>query len=224
MARLSRLLFLVAQGFGLGLGACNNSTATIVGVTPSTAIAVDPLEFLGNVKCGAEVGDMQLYVATLKDASPFTAFDRRIDVDGGALQMPSSAPTGCGISVLFENILVGREYEAAVDGYDRSDIVPLAPGSRVMVETGTGRYVKPRWTTRCGHFRFPPALRSVDGGLKSDAGNVEYADSGMQTNGGYLDCSPVPLYGPRDTPWLGGPVCANTQQTITVRGCEPLSE
>jgi hypothetical protein len=238
MARLSLLVAFVA----VAAAGCNNSSATITGVTPSTAVAVDPLEFLGPVKCGTAPGEMQLYVATLSDVS------RRdvLGIGNAQLVLPSSAPTGCGLSVLFENILQGREYEAAVQGYDRNDITPLAPGSDKMVEClqwdtdhvdggntfasprkcldASGEYVAPRWTTRCGHNRLPPPLRSADGGLKGDAGPVHYADSGLQPDGGYLDCRPVALYPGSRTPWLGGPVCASTQETITVRGCDPLSE
>jgi hypothetical protein len=237
MPRLSTIVASLA----LSAAGCNNSSATITGVTPSTAVAVDPLEFLGPVKCGTGPGEMQLYVATLKDVSSGSV----LKIGDTKLVLPSSAPTGCGISVLFENILQGREYEADVQGYDRNDITPLAPGSDVMVECrrwntdkvdggntfassrkclDPGDYVKPRWTTQCGHNVFPPPLRSADGGLKADAGPVEYADSGLQPDGGYLDCGPVALYPGTRTPWLGGPVCANTQETITVRGCDPLSE
>lgn len=237
MARLPLFVAFLA----VAAAGCNNSSATITGVTPSTAVAVDPLEFLGPVKCGTAPGEMQLYVATLTDVS------RRdvLKIGDTKLVLPSAAPTGCGISVLFENILEGREYEAAVQGYDRNDITPLAPGSDVMLECrqwdtdkvdggntftsprkclDAGDYVKPRWTTHCGHSRFPPSIRSADGGLKSGAGPVQYADSGLQPDGGYLDCRPVALYPGTRTPWLGGPVCASTQETITVRGCDPLSE
>jgi hypothetical protein len=237
MARLPPIVAFLA----LAAAGCNNSSATIVGVTPSTAVAVDPLEFLGPVKCGTAPGEMQLYVATLSDVSRRSV----LGIGSTNLVLPSSAPTGCGVSVLFENILQGREYEAAVQGYDRNDITPLAPGSNVMLEClrwntdnldggnaspaprkclEVGDYVAPRWTTRCGHYRFPPPLRTSDGGLKSDAGPVHYADSGLQPDGGYLDCSPVPFYPQTRTPWLGGPVCASTQETITVRGCDPLSD
>jgi hypothetical protein len=211
MARLLRSVVCVA----LGVGACNNSAAPIAGVTPSTAISVDPAEFLGNVKCGIAPGEMQVYVATLKDASPHSV----LRIGDRELVLPSSAPVGCGIPVLFENILNGRQYEAAVDGYDRSDIRPLAPGSRIMVSTrdGGGEYVAPRWTTTCGHYRLPPEFRS-DGGVIHDAGRLEVADSGFQSDGGYYDCSPVVL-GPGKVPWLGGPACASTRQTVTVGGC-----
>jgi hypothetical protein len=222
MARHFRSLVLVAllAPVALPLGGCNNSTATLVGVTPSTAVSVDPAEFLGDVKCGTDKGEMQLYVATLTDVSPRDV----LHIGIGQLVLPSSNPTGCGIPVLFENILNGREYAAAVDGYDRGDIKPLAPGSRTMVVASTGAYVAPRWSTTCGQYRFPPSLRTADGGLKSDAGHLDYADSGLQADGGYLSCRPVVLFGPKEAPWLGGPVCASTQQTITVHGCLPLQE
>ncbi|HVW25826.1 MAG TPA: hypothetical protein VHC69_10675 [Polyangiaceae bacterium] len=233
---MTRLLPVLAF-FALAAGGCNNSSATLTGVTPATAVAVDPIDFLGPIKCGTGPGEMQLYVATLFDDSSRPV----LGIGDTKLILPSSAPTGCGVPVLFENILQGREYEAAVDGYDRSDIVPLGTqvgsppvlGSRTMVECqrnhddptkcdAIGDYVAPRWTTRCGHHRLPPAAR--DGGLTPGIGKVEYADSGLQPDGGWLDCRPVAYYPGTRTPWLGGPVCASTQLTVTVRGCDPLSE
>ena len=235
---MTRLLPVLAL-FAVAAGGCNNSTATVTGVIPSTAVAVDPIDFLGPVKCGTQPGEMQLYVATIFDDSPRTV----LGIGDTKLTLPSSAPTGCGVPVLFENILQGREYEAAVDGYDRSDIVPLGTqvhsppllGSRTMVECQRnhddptkcdviGDYVAPRWTTRCGHNPLPPPVRGPDGGLKPDAGKVEYADSGYQPDGGWYDCHAVAYYPGTRTPWLGGPVCASTEVTVTVRGCEPLSE
>jgi hypothetical protein len=213
------LLTFFASTFALGLGACNNSAAAVTSVTPSTAVQVDPAEFLGAIRCGAEAGDMQLYVATLKDVSS----GRTLQV-AGDLILPSAAPTSCHIPVLFENIHIGREYEASIDGYDRTDIVPLGAGSRVMVESNSGTFVAPRWTTSCGHHRYPAALRSADGGVRADAGRVLFADSGLigADGGGYLDCRPLPLYGPRNAPYLDGPVCAGDELTVTVRGCDPL--
>jgi hypothetical protein len=217
MIRFRRLLSLL--GLALAAG-CNNSSATAPGVTPSTAIQVDPAEFLGNVACTDTAGGMRLYVATLTDVSPLAP----LGIDGGELVLPSSLPTSCHVPVLFESILDGRQYEAAVDGYDRDDIVPLAPGNRVMVDPATRTYIAPRWTTECAHRKLPPALSSDGTNPKPDAGVIVFADSGLYPNGGYLSCTPVPLYGKTRTPWLDGPVCAINQQTITARGCEPLHD
>ena len=82
-----------------------------------------------------------------------------------------------------------------------------------MVDATTEEYVAPRWKTRCGYEPLPP-----------DAGKsvVGFADSGLQANGGYLSCPHLPLYGPNRAPWLEGPACARTEETVTLRGCDPL--
>ena len=197
----------------LGLGACDDSTTTTVTVTPTTAIAVDPAEFLGNAKCGGDAGDSMLqYVATLSDVSP----QGELGIEGTWTDLPSSVPTSCHVKVLFTGVIDGREYEAKVDGYDRTDIEPLAKGNPTMVVSGTGAYAAPRWTTRCAHNRLPPSLRN-------DAGAAEYADGGYPTDGGYAQCRPVVVYGPHNAPWLEGPVCALNLATITARGCDPLT-
>ena len=94
MSRLSLLVLSVA----LAAGGCNNSSAAITGVTPSTAVAVDPMEFLGSVKCGTAPGEMQLYVATLIDDSPRDTLGL---ATGANLVLPSSAPAGCGVATGF---------------------------------------------------------------------------------------------------------------------------
>lgn len=216
-----RRLFLLLSA--LGVGACSTSETTATGVTPLTAIAVDPAQFIGDVKCGEEAGDMVRFVATLSDVSPHGD----LGIGSATLILPSSAPTSCHVPVLFEGVLVGHEYQARVDGYDRENIAPLAKGSSSMVVStqidgavppDVGAYVPPRWTTTCGSHRLPPSLRGDGGQEPADAGSAQYVD------GGYDSCRPVVRYGPNDTPWLDGPVCALTQLTITVRGCDALQQ
>src|SRR5205814_538083 len=168
----------------------------------------------------------RLYVATLTDVSP----PKELGLDPGQLVLPSSLPTSCHVQVLFESILDGRQYATHIDGYDRDDIVPLAPGSSVMLDPMTHEYTAPRWRTDCAYRFLPPAL-SRDGGKNDrDGGPFEYAPSTpgdllpMFVDGGYGQCRPVPLYGNRRIPWLDGPVCAVNQQTVTARGCDPLHE
>jgi hypothetical protein len=204
-----RRLRLFSLSCVLGVAACSNSETTEVGVPPTTAIAVDPAQFLGDVKCGDEPGDMRVFVASLRE------------IGNAALVFPSSVPTSCRTDVLFLGVVDGREYEAVVDGYDRAGIQPLAKGNSAMVDEMTGEYVPPRWTTRCAHNRFPPSLRGTDGGLRADAGDVVYASTGYP-DGGYDHCRPAVLYGPNDSPWLEGPICAANLATITARGCDPL--
>jgi hypothetical protein len=231
-------LRLILLSSALGLGACSNETSTPPGIPPTTAVAVDPAQFLGDVKCGDEPGDMRLFVATLFDVSPQGELGIGSSSSAGCpeegkqcLVLPSSDPTSCHVDVLFVGVIDGREYEVEVDGYDRDDaskdptngITFLAKGNRAMVVKSTGAYAPPRWTTRCAHNRLPPSLRRSNGGLLSDAGAIEYADSGYQADGGYAECRPVVLYGPNRSPWLEGPVCAANLATITARGCDALT-
>jgi hypothetical protein len=117
-----------------------------------------------------------------------------------------------------------------VEGYDRDDFVPLAPGSSVMIDPTTRAYIAPRWTTKCAYRLLPPELSKDGGKADPSAGPVEYAPLNpgeafsREIDGGYGLCRPVPLYGNTRTPWLDGPVCAVTQQTVVARGCDPLRD
>jgi hypothetical protein len=53
----------------------------------------------------------------------------------------------------FAWVVSDHQYTAAIDAYDRDDLIPhggLSSGSRTMVDPFTGQEVLPRWTTACG--------------------------------------------------------------------------
>jgi hypothetical protein len=135
-------------------------------------IEIAPETFLGDVPCTEQVGGLTRYVATLTDVTA------RLEAAGGAngaggsddgaageadFALPSSAPVPCLSGVGFGFVVPGRKYEALVEGYDTDQLVPRAPGSRLMVEvdpsweqaSGTPEQIAaapllaPRWTTTC---------------------------------------------------------------------------
>lgn len=126
----------------IALGACFEESLGGSGEATPTLVAVAPDDFLGEIPCAPAAGGMQTYVATLSEVSG--------DLDGaGEFTLPSSEPLGCTRTVAFGFVVPGLAYVADVDGYDRADLRPLAPGSRVLLGPD-GQPVAPRWTTSCG--------------------------------------------------------------------------
>ncbi len=135
----------LATLLAFGLCACSDEPQLVIVIEHPTLIEVSPSEFLGNVPCLEAEGAMRRYVATV--------FDVTTDEDAGTAEdfaLPSSGPTNCSQPVGFAFVVGGHRYAAEVDGYDRVDIEPLAPGSRVMIDPETALTVSPRWTTSCG--------------------------------------------------------------------------
>lgn len=195
------------------LAGCTSGSSEVVDTFAVTSVAVNPENFLGGGVACVESG-MRAYVATLTDVSA-----------GGELEsdfpLPSSAPTPCFLEVRFERVVIGREYVADVQGYDRDDIVPLGcypdnaagcGGSPVMVDRATGEYVAPRWTTSCGRHRTEPGVDAGPPPETYDAGLREYGDCRGRAAA------------PGERPWLDGPVCVQSLVTIPVRGCDPLTD
>jgi len=260
---------LVLAGFA-GLS-CATSTLT-TGLAPITALSVDPAWFLHQgVTCSdgdaGTAGAMRVYVATIYDVSPFPASGPndpaaspeqlriRDELEASpekcyparrCFVLPSSAPTSCFRPVLFQRIVSGRQYVADVDGYDRADIEPLAPGSRVMVDAQK-HVVAPRWTTSCGRSLGPavgvPVGHIIDlrpdagpspfdgGGRAADAGPPvllpdNYYDSGLPGQQyqwqWYANCRERKYYDA--AAWLDGPVCAFEFETETFKGCSGLTD
>jgi hypothetical protein len=216
-----RRLFFAFILLPTGVAACSQTTAVST-IVPVTALEVDPSEFLHGVTC--EPGQMQSYVATVIDMSAL--FDKSARDPGVSLgsrldefALPSSAPTPCFHTLLFERIVVGRQYRAEVDGYDRAaagsvasadnvkDIRPLSVGSRVMVD-GAGTYVAPRWRTSCNKSWGPPPVThavsvtdgsavATDGGLVTDGGTIA-KDAGSVTDGSAIVRFPDAALAPFD--------------------------
>jgi hypothetical protein len=133
---LSRVLPLLAAG----LWGCSDDPELLIQVEHPTLVQVSPSAFLGTVPCLAGEGSMARYVATLIDTTD----------PGAPFVLPSSPPISCNASVGFSLVVPGRRYAAEIDGYDREDLVPVAPGVRELVDPETRELVTPRWTTVCG--------------------------------------------------------------------------
>lgn len=118
-----------------------SSDETVALDTPPTEIAVDPVEFLGDLPCSADDGAAKSYVAAATD----------VTVD---FVLAASPPAPCSTRVAFRYIVIGHQYSAEVDVYDvpADQLFPAgggSSGSRVMLDAA-GQVVAPRWRTRCG--------------------------------------------------------------------------
>ncbi|WP_437737925.1 hypothetical protein [Sorangium sp. So ce1335] len=107
-----------------------------------TSLTIDPLAFLGDVRCSNEPGAIRSYVATLTDES----------APGGPFTLASSPPIPCSSRVSFTFVVAGHEYTARIDGYEQyaEELTPVGDetsGSRHMLVDGAP--VAPRWTWAC---------------------------------------------------------------------------
>lgn len=156
--------------FGLSLlctFACSNSSSSTTTIVRPELVAVDPQDFLGALRCGEGQGEVHSYVATLLDVTEPS--------DGGppsCFALASSPPTPCGQPVTFSQVITNHRYIAEVDGYDTTDIAPIAPGSRLQSD-GNGLRVKNLWSSKCGGY-----LPSPDAG-EPDAGRYQYELPGV---------------------------------------------
>jgi len=124
----------------LGCSSTNSSTATL---ESQTLVAVDPKDFMADGVCGRTV---QRYVATLIDESGPSAVGAT-EVSQSPFLVGSSKPMPCNESIAFGKVVAYHAYEAKLDGYDRTDIEPAAPGSSAMI-LGE-QLAPPRWTATC---------------------------------------------------------------------------
>lgn len=139
---------------GAGLLAACSSDDTVEGDPPPTEIAVDPLEFLGDLPCSEDEGAAQSYVAAA------------VDTTAEGFPLAASPPAPCTTRVGFRYVVVGHAYTAEIDVYDRpaSELTPAggpSSGSRVMLDA-SGAVVAPRWRTRCGVGAAGPAVALDD--------------------------------------------------------------
>lgn len=145
------------------LAGCSEETVPEQGILHPTLVEVSPSDFLGRVRCIDAPGAMRRYVATVFDVDAFPNPDG--EASGGAafddervFTLPSSTvrrgdgqvtAMPCTQNVGFSRIVAGHRYYAEIDGYDRDDLVALAPGSRVLYDPVTFERVEPRWKTSC---------------------------------------------------------------------------
>lgn len=104
---------------------------------------------------------MRSYVATL--------FDVTEDLPSGVFELPSSSLISCQQDIAFSFVVPRHRYAARVQGYDRSDLQKLSPGSPHAVDRD-GRVVAPRWTTECGGYIDSSGAGS--GGAGGEAGDA----------------------------------------------------
>ena len=64
--------------------------------------------------------------------------------------LPSTGPVDCHQSVSVSRVIHGQRYRAEILGYDRADLVALAPGVPILVDPATGERVEPLWKFSCG--------------------------------------------------------------------------
>jgi hypothetical protein len=146
------------------VGCADTSTLPTTIVHP-TLVEVWPNQFLQGVPCLDAPGAMRSYVATVYDLGPVDedgdgVADEEVEGDSSlegdaseselGFALPSSGPVACTQPVGFGQVTPGNAYRAEIFGYDRPNLVRLAPGVAIMVDADTGERVEPRWSARCG--------------------------------------------------------------------------
>jgi len=200
--------------FGLSLPllaclACGSSSSTTTAVVRPELVAVDPDDFLGDLRCalpfegnadvdaGADASVANLpctpesasnpdavrsYVATLFDVTP--AEDGGVPNPG--VPLSSSAPTSCLKPVTFAFVVAGHRYVAEVDAYhERPECLsPISPGSRLLSNVN-GTRVVPRWAATCGGY--PPSPQDAGTG-----GAAAITDAGADAGAPGAACNKRP--------------------------------
>lgn len=126
----------------LGVPACFGGEGSVSGAASITLISVEPRSFLGETICGSYPGAMRSYVATITDTSVDPPF-----------RLASSEPVPCHQAASFAFVVPGHAYIAEIEGYERTDLVPLGgrrSGSQVMLDPKTRERVAPAWRAECG--------------------------------------------------------------------------
>jgi hypothetical protein len=138
------------------LSGCGGDSSTVTVEPHPTIVELSPRDFLGSLTCGSAEGNLQRYVATLTDVTRVDAEGENESGAGGGpgepldFALPSSLPIRCEQGVAFGLVVSGHFYTAKIDGYDRSDLEPMAEGAPILIDPSTKKPVAPRWTTSCG--------------------------------------------------------------------------
>lgn len=161
----------------LALAACADSGSDDDDDQAQTSVTIDPLAFLGGLRCSDNPGAIRSYVATLTDQS----------AEGGPTALASSPPVPCSSRVSFiDGIVPGHVYTAHIDGYEQhaAQLEPRggeASGSPEMLFEGEP--VTPRWTWACP----APDSSPADGdaaGLVARLGSNVVAQGCVRLDGG----------------------------------------
>ncbi|MEB2314362.1 MAG: hypothetical protein OZ921_19555 [Sorangiineae bacterium] len=173
----------------LSLAGCFDVGSTGGSSAIATLVAVDPADFLGAVPCADAPGAMRRYVATIVDVTP------GLDEAGAAeFALPSTGPVSCFQQAAQGGAFVvpGHWYVADVQGYDRTELVPLGPGSPVMLDPETREVVPPRWATSCG--RGAPTDAGASGASGEPGQDAVYAVAYRSVFARH--CAPLTASGP----------------------------
>jgi hypothetical protein len=172
----SRASSLLVVAFGIAAHGCTSSGATVTSTTATTLLKIDPSVFLGSLACAPSTdaaGVLHAYTVRLQDLS--------IDLDDACSvahpELATVGPIPCTEPAFYgaPPLAVGHYYRAIVDGYDRSDLVPVTPGGPELKGPGPmDGIVAPRWTTTCGELAHPAptnpeACEDATAGVEGDA-------------------------------------------------------
>jgi len=235
----------IAVGLALGvvLAGCSEPEVVVVGISHPTLVEVSPDDFLGRVPCLPSPGAMRRYVATVyqlpKEDADDGAGGAGTETPGFAL--PSSTVSRgdgtasaipCMQKVGFSHIIHEHRYWAEIDGYDRDDLLALAPGTRILYDPVTLERVVPRWTTSCAKNdpikgvsfavrtigNCEPLVDSAPGGEARVEVRVDGALDGRMcgSEAGEVERFEV-------TPPGGAPLGATCGGTVTLTGLDPES-
>jgi hypothetical protein len=224
---------------GFVLASCSEPEVPPVGFSHPTLVEVSPDAFLGSVPCLPSPGAMRRYVATVYDLPAQATGDADAGTDTPGFALPSStvprgdgtaSPIPCTQEVGFSHIIQDHRYWAEIDGYDRDDLLALAPGTRVLYDPATLERIEPRWTTSCAKNApikgVSSAVRSIGscdaladskpGGEALVEVRVDDALDGQTcgSEAGEVERFDV-------TPPGGAPLGAACGETVTLAGLEP---
>lgn len=183
--------YLIGLGLaGLAAFACSSTPTTTTAVLRPQLVAVDPDDFMGNVRCepppfdasAARAPDaVHSYVATLFDVTP--------DADGGVpnpgVPLASSPPTSCTQQATFSLVVENHRYVAEIDAYheEPSELFPISPGSR-LVNAADGSRALPGWKVAvCGGYAPSPSPDASAGSGAIGGGSSDATSGGGGTGG-----------------------------------------
>jgi hypothetical protein len=166
---------------------CSSSTTATTTIARPELVAVSPDDFLGSLRCGADIdagadggaggaadAELDAGAGPLVHSYVATLFDVTLAPDGSFadVQLASSPPTSCLVPVTFSYVVAAHRYLAEIDVYDQKpgEIRPLTAGGRSQFLTMMGSDVRvtPHSTYTCGGYPATPG----DGGSYGGAGSL----------------------------------------------------
>ncbi len=121
------------------IAACSSTTTATDTTLRTTAMLVDPVDFLGEHPCAQLPGTVNSYQATLIDVSP--------DLDE-PFALASTDVIDCNVTAYFGYVTPGRRYMTHIEAFDVTGLRVQTPGVRVVVDD-SGKVIQPRYRTSC---------------------------------------------------------------------------